>query len=148
MQRTQDDAALNFKSDIAIAGGEMARELSELERAVAARSYDIIQPDAALTGGITGLRDLAAVARSQGIRFTPHTWTNGLGVLANAHLFAGVGGAPFLEFPYDSAGWTPERRDFFLERPIEAERGALTLSERPGFGVTLDEAQLAATRVS
>jgi hypothetical protein len=29
--------------------------------------------------------------------FTPHSWTNGIDVLVNAHLTAGAGDAPFLE---------------------------------------------------
>src|SRR5947199_338496 len=45
--------------------------------------------------------------------FTPHTWTNGLGLLANLHVVCGVGGGPWVEFPWDPPGWTAERRDFF-----------------------------------
>ncbi len=55
---------------------------------------------------------------SSGRWFTPHTWTNGLGLLANLQVAAGVGGGPYLEFPYDPPGWTPQRRDFFLAEPV------------------------------
>ena len=27
-------------------------------------------------------------------------------------------GGPYVEFPYDPPGWTPERRDFFLTEPV------------------------------
>lgn len=30
---------------------------------------------------------------------------------------AAVGAGPYLEFPNDPPGWTPERRDFFLAAP-------------------------------
>jgi len=34
---------------------------------------------------------------------TPHTWTNGLGLMANLHLVAGVGGGPYVEFSVPEA---------------------------------------------
>ena len=38
--------------------------------------------------------------------------------MANLAVSAGVCGGPFLEFPYDPPGWTPERRDFMLAEGI------------------------------
>ena len=63
----------------------------------------------------------AELALARNRWFTPHTWTNGLGLLANLHVAAGVGGGPFIEFPYDPPGWTPERRDAFLAEPIRPD---------------------------
>ena len=72
--------------------------------------------------------------------FTPHTWTNGLGLLANLHVAAGVGGGPYVEFPYDPPGWTERRRDFFLTEPLLVDSGGyLTVPGRPGLGVAIDE---------
>lgn len=133
--------------DIRIAGGEMTRELHEHVRLIEARAFDVIQPDAALVGGITGLRRIAWQAREAGVIFTPHSWTNGLGVVANAHLTAGVGDAPFFEFPYDPPEWSPARRDYPLTDHLSAAGGWLRLSDAPGFGVTLDEERLARTRI-
>ena len=80
--------------------------------------------------------------------FTPHTWGSGLGLLANAHLTAGVGGAPYLEFPFDPPDWVPARRDFGLKQTIEADdEGCLVLPDRPGFGAVLDEDALRNTLV-
>jgi len=139
-------AALRAASPIRIAGGEMARELPELDAIVAARALDILQPDCALTGGITGLARIAAAARTAGLGFTPHSWTNGAGVLANAHLLAGTDGGPWLEYPWDPPEWSPARRDFLLAEPLAPEGGTLDLGETPGLGIVLDEARLAATR--
>jgi L-alanine-DL-glutamate epimerase-like enolase superfamily enzyme len=56
---------------------------------------------------------------------------------------AGVGGGPFLEFPYDPPDWTPERRDAFLTEPIRPDRGGLLrVPARPGIGAVLDEAAI------
>ena len=46
----------------------------------------------------------------------------GSALLANLHVCCGVGGGPYLEFPYDPPGWTPERRDFMLAEPLADRR--------------------------
>ena len=63
-------------------------------------------------------RTIGELALARNRWFTPHTWTNGIGLLANLHVAAGVGGGPYLEVPYDPPGWTPERRDFVLAAPV------------------------------
>ena len=89
------------KTDIRIAGGEMTRQLYEFRDLIPQGRLAVLQPDAALVGGIAGLRRVASMAQEHNRVFTPHTWTNGMGVAANAHLTAGLCDAPFLEFPYD-----------------------------------------------
>jgi L-alanine-DL-glutamate epimerase-like enolase superfamily enzyme len=90
--------------------------------------------------GMSRCRLLAELAMQRNRRFTPHTWTNGLGLLANLHVAAGVGGGPYLEFPYDPPGWTPERRDFMLAEPLMVDgEGYLAVPDRPGLGAVLDE---------
>jgi L-alanine-DL-glutamate epimerase-like enolase superfamily enzyme len=141
MRRLADATAIR------IAGGEMTRELSEFRDLIAGRCLDVLQPDAALVGGLTGLRRVAMMAREAGVAFTPHSWTNGVGVLANAHLTAGIGETTWLEFPHDPPEWSTARRDFPLISPVSQKDGVLALSETPGLGVALDEDRLRATRI-
>jgi D-galactarolactone cycloisomerase len=52
-----------------------------------------------------------------------------------------VGGGPYIEFPYDPPGWTPERRDFMLSEPIRVDAdGCLTVPGSPGLGFELADA--------
>ncbi|NIA67389.1 mandelate racemase/muconate lactonizing enzyme family protein [Pelagibius litoralis] len=139
---------LRDRVDVRVAGGEMTRELYEFRDLIAEGCLDVVQPDCALVGGITGLRRIAVMAREFGLVFTPHTWSNGFGVIANTHLTAGIGEAPFIEFPYDPPEWSLERRDYLMATPFEHQDGWLVLDEQPGFGVALDEERLAATRLS
>jgi D-galactarolactone cycloisomerase len=128
------------KTGIAVSGGEMARETAELERFLQADALDVYQPDAVLAVGLLRARELAQRVLGRGRRFTPHTWTNGIGLLANLHVTAGVGGGPYLEFPYDPPGWTPERRDFMLADPVRPDAdGFLSVPDLPGLGVDLDQ---------
>ena len=132
---------LREQAGIRVAGGEMARTLPELLDALAAGALDVVQPDAVLAVGMIGARTVAELARARHRWFTPHTWTNGLGLLANLHVTAGVGGGPYLEFPYDPPGWTEQRRDFFLAEPLRVDSGGcLTVPARPGLGAQIDEA--------
>jgi D-galactarolactone cycloisomerase len=129
---------------IRIAGGEMTRTFSESLAALEADAFDVIQNDVVLAGGMLRTRTIAELALARHRWFTPHTWTNGIGLLANLHVAAGVGGGPFIEFPYDPPGWTPARRDAFLTRPIRPDPdGVLRVPATPGLGIDLDEAAIA-----
>jgi D-galactarolactone cycloisomerase len=135
---------LREQCGIRVAGGEMATSVPELISALAAGALDVVQPDVVLAVGMLRARTVAELALQQGRWFTPHTWTNGLGLLANLHVAAGVGGGPFLEFPYDPPGWTPQRRDFFLAEPVAIEAdGTVRVPDRPGLGAEIDETAVA-----
>jgi D-galactarolactone cycloisomerase len=137
-------ARLRATTGIRIAGGEMTRTFAGLLGALEADAFDVYQPDVVLAAGMLRVRTLAELALARNRWFTPHTWTNGIGVLANLHVAAGVGGGPFLEFPYDPPGWTPERRDFMLAEPVRpGPDGILRVPARPGLGATLDELAIA-----
>jgi D-galactarolactone cycloisomerase len=129
---------------VRIAGGEMTRTFSESLAALDADAFDVYQPDVVLAGGMLRTRTIGELALARNRWFTPHTWTNGLGLLANLHVVAGVGGGPFIEFPYDPPGWTTDRRDAFLAEPICPDAdGMLHVPGAPGLGATLDHDAIA-----
>lgn len=141
-------ARLRAAVDLRIAGAEMAREQHDLNVLMDYGCLDVLQPDALLCGGIGGLARIFRTARDRGLEIAPHTWGNGLQLLANAQLAAGVGGCPYLEFPYDPPEWTPERRDFLLSQPITPDpTGHLQLSDAPGLGIALDDSRLQETEI-
>ena len=122
-------------TSLRIAAGEMVRSLHEARDLVLRGGVDVIQPDVVLAGGIGGGRRIAALADLCGRMWSPHTWSNGLGLLANLHLALGVSTCPFLEVPLDPPGWTPARRDWLLGGgdvlPI-APDGTVGAARRPG----------------
>ena len=139
-------ARLRGATAVKIAGGEGTREIYEFYTLLERECLDVYQPDVAWTGGLTQLSALAHAVADAGCIFTPHTWGNGIGLMANMHLTAGTVGAPFLEFPWDPPLWTTARRDFMLAAPIEVDAaGWLACSDAPGLGLALDEAMLTST---
>ena len=122
-----------------IAAGEMLDDPRATDALVDADALDVHQADVVLSLGMSRAAHLARTLHARHRRFTPHTWTNGLGLLANLHVAAGVGGGPWLEFPHDPAGgWTPERRDFLLAEPLwPGPDGMLAVPAAPGLGAVL-----------
>jgi L-alanine-DL-glutamate epimerase-like enolase superfamily enzyme len=136
-------ADLRRATGVRIAGGEMTRTMAELLAALDADALDVYQPDVVLAVGMLRGRTIGELALARGRWFTPHTWTNGIGLLANLHVVLGVGGGPYLEYPYDPPGWTPERRDFMLREPVRpGPDGVLRVPSTPGLGIVLDEVAL------
>ena len=142
-------AELRRRTSVRIAGGEMTREPYEFRELLERDCFDVFQPDVVCTQGITGLATLAAQIEAAGRIFTPHTWGNGIGVMANLHLTAGAASAPFIEFPFDPPEWSTARRDYPMTETIEIDGdGWITLSDRPGLGFDLNEDVLRATASS
>ncbi len=141
-------ALLRRRTSLRIAAGEMVRTGAEARDLVLRGGVDVIQPDAVLAGGIGGCRRIAALADLHGRMFTPHTWTNGLGLAANLHVACALSTCPYVEVPFDPPAWTPERRDWLLPAPLEiASDGTIAPPPGPGLGVTPDLDALETWRV-
>ena len=138
-------ARLREKTAIRIAGGEMNRRWHDFQEMNILRSLDVYQPDAVLAGGITMVKKIAEWVQDAGAWFSPHTWSNGIGLIANLHLACAVSKCPYLEFPFDPPAWTTERRDYMLrpdDRLMIDDSGYLHVPEKPGLGCELDEEAL------
>ena len=133
---------------VRIAAGGLHRSVPELLRSLELDALDVYQMDAVRSIGMLRTRTLAELALLKNRHYTPRTWSDGIGLLANLHVAAGVGGGPYFEVPFDPPGWTPHRRDFMLAEPLDIDTdGFLTVPQLPGLGVELDEAAVARWRV-
>lgn len=138
-------AALRRSTALPIAGAELNHHgLPEVQVMLEKGCLDVYQPDAVFSGGIAETWRIVQAVAAAGARYTPHTWTNGIGFAINLQLFAA---SPWrddtlLEYPLSEPGWIPERRDGLLTQPWLHDRGKLALPEGPGLGFTIDQAQL------
>jgi len=127
-----------------LAGGELNRGPEEIKTYLEKGCLDIYQPDCTMIGGILTTRKIAAIVEAHGKVFTPHTWTNGIGMVANLHCAAAGRIVPYIEFPYDPPNWLPEHRDFLFREPITIDaEGYIAMPQGPGLGIELDEGKVA-----
>ncbi len=132
-------AALRAQTDVRIAGGEMLCELHPFREHLQRGGLDLVQPDAALSGGIWMSRKISVLAEAFGAEYAPHTWTNGIGLAANLHCMGAAPNASYCEFPFEPGSWIPEVRDAMLTAPLEVdEDGTIGVPQRPGLGIDID----------
>ncbi len=140
-----DLARLRTAVDVDVTGGELNNQgLPEFRVMLEKGSLDVYQPDAVFTGGISGTWAILEEIARAGARYSPHTWTNGVGFAVNLHLFAASKwrDATLLEFPCNPPSWTPASWAGILEEPYQAIRGRLELPTAPGLGFAIDLAKL------
>lgn len=116
------------------------------------RAADVFQPDLAVTGGYTAMRELVPIAHAAGMLVNPHVWGTAVGLAASVQLLASLppnpisrGQAePLLE--YDASDHPFRVR--LVEDPITIEDGVVRVPERPGIGVRVDRDVLEDHRVA
>jgi L-alanine-DL-glutamate epimerase-like enolase superfamily enzyme len=128
---------LRKESPILIAGAELNAGWDEARMLFHFESYDLYQPDVTFFGFDDTLKVIEET-KKRGLGFSPHTWTNGVGLWTNLHT-AALGDRKYpLEFPYEPDSWTPEYRDGILIEPILPKDGYLELPQEPGLGIPID----------
>jgi L-alanine-DL-glutamate epimerase-like enolase superfamily enzyme len=136
--------ALASRAPMPLAGGENIAGLEAFDEALAARSLQVIQPDVAKWGGISGCLEVARRTLRAGLRYCPHYLGGGIGLLASAHLLAAAGGDGMLEI--DS---NPNELRTLTCGPVrDIREGWVTLNEAPGLGEAPDLAALERFRVA
>jgi D-galactarolactone cycloisomerase len=131
--------SLRSRTGIRLAAGELVRTAAEARDLVVRGGVDVVQADVLFVGGIGGCRRVAALADLHGRAWSPHTWSNGLGLVANLHAALAFSPVPFVEVPLDLPAWPPARRDWLLAEPLEiGADGTIVPPPGPGLGVELD----------
>jgi L-alanine-DL-glutamate epimerase-like enolase superfamily enzyme len=129
--------SLAAASKVPLAAGENVRGADAFAALLATRAVRFVQPDVGKWGGISGAREVAALAREHGGVLCPHWLAGGVGLAASMHLVAACGSAQsFMEV---DANPNPLREEVF---PFEVRDGVVTLSDAPGIGVEPDLARL------
>ena len=127
------------KSPIPIAYGEHLFTLHDFEDCLANRRANIIQPDAAISGGIAECRKIAALAESFGVWFLPHSAAGPLTLAANVHLSASVPNFWMMEYAFTLDGLAREILKEPLLSPSQLSDGKLPVPDGPGLGLEIKE---------
>ena len=100
-----------------------------------ANALGLWQPDMTWCGGITAGRRIIDLARDAGVPVSPHRGAEVWGL----HLIAASDWADFAEMHSDHIN--ARRDELWLDEPQVVD-GYIAPPDRPGFGVTLNEAML------
>jgi L-alanine-DL-glutamate epimerase-like enolase superfamily enzyme len=132
---------------VRIALGEWQNTRFEFLEFMKAGAVDVVQPDVGRVGGLTEARRVALHARDRGLPVVPHCWKSAIGIAASAHLAAVAPTCSYIEFlPRELADSALRRELCSQELPVVD--GRIPLPDRPGLGVTVDEAALERFRVT
>ena len=125
---------LSARVPIPIAAGENDFGLQGFREMLRARAIGIAQPDACRVGGITECLRVGRMAAELGVRIAPHTWSDAVALIANAHVVAALPNGVTVEV--DQTG--NPMIDKLLTEPLRVTDGLLRLSDEPGLGITPD----------
>ena len=130
----QGTAEVRASTSIAIAAGESEFTRFDMRDLIALSAVDVLQPDAAIVGGITETWRIAALATTFQLELAPHCWGSALSFMAGVSIAFACPSATIIEF---SSGGNPMMFDL-VEQKIAAEEGNIPKPQAPGLGVTIN----------
>lgn len=146
----QGPARLAAEVDIPITGGELGHSIHQFLGYLTNRTYDIVQPDTRICGGIWAARKIAILAESFGVPCIQHG-TGGPSLAAYIQAGCSMPNCDFQEVIGDpelpEEQWGPAQKLLKTPYVFKVEKGDVLLSEIPGIALDVDEDAIAAHRV-
>ena len=127
----ENHAQLATRTSVAVATGEIEAGRWRHQELLEKRAAMILQTDAAVCGGITEFRRIAAMAAGFGVTICPH-WFHDLHV----HLVASTPNARFVEFFSDDQVLNFRR---LVDTQLTFKNGDLVVPKGPGLGFRFDD---------
>lgn len=129
-----------------IVGGEQHVGLAEFKHLIAAEAVDIVQPNAAITGGITDWLRIHAYATAHGLPVSPWNLQ-----AIHLHMAAGLPNVQWIEYFMPDNALLAFQTQLFtgpaLREEVTPEGVFLLPPDAPGLGLALDPAIAEASRV-
>jgi L-alanine-DL-glutamate epimerase-like enolase superfamily enzyme len=136
-------AELNRLVDIPIVGGENNVGVHEYRLMLEKGVFDILQPDIMVADGVTGFREIAALASAYKKRVIPHHGGGNIGTVAQLHCIASWPHAPWIEILHDPPIAAYTHGFAMMEGAPQVDReGYMNLPQGPGWGVGINKAML------
>jgi D-galactarolactone cycloisomerase len=116
---------------VRIATGENEFGHQGFRELIRAGAIDIAQVDASRAGGISEVMRVGRMAAEYGVAVAPHTWSDAVAVIANAHAVASLPNALTVEVDQSVNPFIEE----LTVEPLRIADGMLTLPKGPGLGI-------------
>ena len=129
---------------IDVTGGEQDCDIRHWLDMIKRHVVDVLQPDVMYMGGLTPTLELADIIAqsSTGAKnypCTPHAANLSLVTMCTMHLLRAIPNAgPYLEFAIEGPDYYPWTQDLFLGEPYAVDGGQVTVTDAPGWGVTIN----------
>lgn len=125
-------AEVRASTSIPIAAGESEYTCFDIRDLISHRAIDVVQPDAAIIGGISEAMRVGHLAQAWQLELAPHCWGSAFSFMAGVTVAFASPSATIIEF---SLGGNPMMYELVNEK-IEAENGMIKAPDKPGLGVT------------
>ena len=138
-EQVEDQAEFCRKSSVPVtspARGGLVPGRSNWAPMLSAGGMNITNPDLMSVGGLWEMKKIAVAAEEFGVAFSPHSPYGPVHTLADVHLCATLANFCILEYSIAEAPW----RGTVTIPGEEIADGYAVVPDRPGLGVTLDEA--------
>jgi galactonate dehydratase len=103
------------------------------------RAVDIIMPDVQKCGGLLEARKIADMAHTYYVPMAPHCQASPIGTMATCHVMAAIPNALVLEWHWGHPAERWTRWKNYVKQGDIIEKGWITVPDRPGIGVDLNE---------
>jgi galactonate dehydratase len=134
-ERTDESRQIRRRIQQAMAGGEILFGTHGFAPLCRDKTVDVIMPDVKHCGGLLELTRIAAVAEAEGVDVAPHNPSGPVSTAVSIHACAVLPNFRVLELQWGEVGWRAE-----MVSPAERfVRGTIGVSERPGYGVELND---------
>jgi galactonate dehydratase len=124
-----------------IAAGERLYQLEEFSRLAALRACDVVQLDLAHCGGLSLGKKVAAITQAQDLRLAPHCSIGPVALCAAVHFGWST---PHVLYQENFGEFDVPWRSDFVQGWQPCLQGTYELPIKPGLGIELDEAVIAA----
>lgn len=129
--------------DLDVTGGEQDCDLQIWKRMIDMRAVDVVQPDLCYIGGLSRALRVARMAGAAGMACTPHSANLSMVTVFTMHFLRAIENAgPYLELSIEGPDYYPWQQDLFAGDPFAVSDGRVTVTDAPGWGVTINPAWL------
>jgi galactonate dehydratase len=118
-----------------MAGGEILFGVAGFTPLIRNQTVQVIMPDVKHCGGLLELTRIAAAAETDGVSVAPHNPSGPVSTAASIQVCAVLKNFRLLEFQWGEAAWRAD----ILDPPERFENGTIRVTNRPGFGIELNE---------
>ena len=133
--RLDDTLAVKQAISQRMAGGEFLFGTAGFAPLCEAGAVDVIMPDLKHCGGLLEGRRIATVAELHHVAVSPHNPSGPVATAASAQLCAGLANFDVLEYQWGEVPWRGE----LVDPPEVMSDGELEVSDRPGYGIALED---------